>query len=49
MPKVHEDKHGVCLKVGGYVWRPIFPAGLRAAAPKTDQTYSFGQIFSVNC
>lgn len=25
MPKLHQDKHGIYAKVGGYIWRPVFP------------------------
>ena len=27
MPKIHKDKHGLYAKVGGYIWRPVFPVG----------------------
>lgn len=37
MPKVRKDAHGLCLKVGGYVWRPIFPVGYRHAYKDESQ------------
>ena len=27
MPKIHEDSHGLYIKAGGYIFRPIFPVG----------------------
>lgn len=27
MAKVHQDKHSVYVRVGGYIFRPVFPVG----------------------
>lgn len=39
MAKIHEDRHGVYVKAGGYIFRPIFPRGY-------SHVYTGGTVFS---
>lgn len=40
MAVIREDKHSKYIKVGGYIFRPIFPRGF-------NHVYSDGTVFSV--
>jgi hypothetical protein len=34
MAKVRQDRHGVYVKVGGYIFRPVMPSGYKHVCPE---------------